>query len=98
MDRGAAARRGVTIVTVVWLTLAVAYGLFFSFSIFFAPLLEEFRWSRGVTAGAFSLSTVVQGVLSPVVGALVDRPGPRRVIVAGVACLGAASPITPVYR
>ena len=48
----------------MWLTLAVANGLYFSFSVFLVPLVEEFRWSRGLTAGALSLSTVVQGVLA----------------------------------
>lgn len=57
---------------------------------FFVPLVEEFRWSRALTAGALSLSTIVQGVLSPVVGVLVDRFGPRRVILAGGALLGSA--------
>lgn len=74
----------------VWLTLAVAYGLFFSFSVFFVPLIEEFRWSRALTAGALSLSTIVQGVLAPLVGMLVDRLGPQRVILVGVVLLGAA--------
>ena len=77
--------------TVVWLTLAISYGLYFSFSIFFVPLLEEFRWSRSLTAGIFSLSTVVQGLASPLVGILVDRLGPRRVLLTGAALLGGAS-------
>ena len=77
--------------TIVWVTLAVAYGLYFSFSIFFVPLLEEFRWSRGLTAGVFSVATVVQGLASPLVGALVDRVGPRRVLLAGATLLGTAS-------
>ena len=37
-----------------------------------------------------SVSTVVQGLLAPVTGVLVDRVGPRRVIVVGVVLLGAA--------
>lgn len=74
----------------VWVTLAVASGLYFSFPVFFVALLEEFGWSRGATAAAFSISSIVQGVLAPVVGALVDRLGPRRVMLGGACVLGAA--------
>src|SRR6185369_7794640 len=42
----------------VWLTLGITFGLMFSFSVFLVPLLEEFGWSRGLAAGAFSLSAV----------------------------------------
>jgi len=72
----------------VWITLAIASGLYFSFPIFFVALLEEFGWSRGATAAAFSISSITQGVLSPVVGTLVDRLGPRRVMLGGAALLG----------
>src|SRR5262245_49761528 len=72
----------------VWVTLAVTFGLFFSFPVFLVPLFEEFGWSRGATAAAFSISSIVQGLLSPVVGVLVDRVGPRRVILSGTAVLG----------
>lgn len=78
------------IVATVWFTLAIAFGLFFSFTIFFIPLIEEFRWSRGLTAGAFSLSTVIQGLLSPGIGLLVDRIGARRVILTGTLLLAGA--------
>ena len=74
--------------------LAAAHGLFFSFSIFFVPLLEEFGWSRALTAGALSVSTAVQGVLAPVAGAIVDRVGPRRVMLGGVVALGLSSMLT----
>ncbi|MCI0546212.1 MAG: MFS transporter [Candidatus Rokubacteria bacterium] len=77
-------------VGVVWLTLGIAFGLYFSFPVFFVPLLEEFGWSRGATAGAFSVSAVVQGLLSPGVGVLVDRLGPRRVMLAGSVLLSLA--------
>jgi MFS family permease len=79
------------LVAVVWVTLAVAYGLFFSFSIFFVPLIQEFRWSRALTAGAMSLSSIVQGVGAPLAGVLADRFGPRAMITAGVVMLAAAS-------
>src|SRR5207245_8959174 len=50
----------------------------------------EFGGSRGANAAAFSISSVVQGVLSPVVGMLVDRFGPRRVMLGGACLLGGA--------
>src|SRR5215510_9160021 len=79
-----------TVVATVWLTLAIASGVYYSFPIFFVALLEEFGWSRGATAAAFSISSVVQGLLSPVVGMLVDRHGPRRVMLWGAILLGGA--------
>ena len=79
-----------TVVGAVWVTLAIASGLYFSFPIFFVALVEEFGWSRGATAAAFSLSSIVQGVLSPAVGILVDRLGPRRVMLGGAGLLGGA--------
>lgn len=83
-----------SIVAVVWVTLAAAYGLFFSFSVFFVPLVEEFHWSRGLTAGALSLSTIVQGLLAPAVGGLVDRVGARPVMVVGSVLLAGAAMLT----
>ena len=77
------------VIGTVWITLAIASGLYFSFPIFFVALVEEFGWSRGATALAFSISSIVQGVISPVVGMLVDRLGPRRVMLGGAFLLGA---------
>ncbi len=74
----------------MWITLAIASGLYFSFPVFFVALLDEFGWSRGATAAAFSIASLVQGAISPVVGMLVDRAGPRRVMLGGASLLGGA--------
>jgi MFS family permease len=92
----AAAPHGV--VAAVWVILAAGYGLFFSFSIFFVALIEEFGWSRALTAGAFSISTVVQGLLAPFVGVVVDRLRPRRIIAAGIVVLASSLLLAATIR
>ncbi len=75
-------------VTVV--TLALAYGVWYAYSVFLVALLREFGWSRSVLAGAFSLFTLVSGGAGPVLGALADRFGPRRLILLGGVLLAAS--------
>ena len=67
--------------------LTVVFGL--GFNVLFLPILREFGWSRALTSGAFSLRAVEAGLLAPVVGFLVDRWGPRIVILLGVIFGGA---------
>lgn len=75
-------------VTVV--TLALAYGVWYAYSVFLVALLKEFGWSRSVLAGAFSIFTLVSGGAGPILGALADRFGPRRLVLVGGALLAAA--------
>jgi len=75
-------------VTVV--TLALAYGVWYAYSVFLVALLREFGWSRSVLAGAFSVFTLVSGGAGPLLGALADRFGPRRLILFGGLLLAAA--------
>ena len=65
------------------LTLALAYGIWYSYSVILVALLAEFGWSRSVLAGAFSVFTVVHGATGPVIGALCARFRPMRVTAAG---------------
>ena len=71
-------------------TLALAYGVWYAYSIFLVALLREFGWSRSVLAGAFSLFTLVNGAVNPVLGWLADRAGPRRLVAAGGVLLAAS--------
>jgi MFS family permease len=73
---------------VIALTLALAYGVWYSYSVVLVALLREFGWSRSVLAGAFSVFTLVHGAVNPVVGALGDRLRPMRLMAAGGVALG----------
>jgi MFS family permease len=75
---------------VIALTLALAYGVWYSYSVVLVALLHEYGWSRSVLAGAFSVFTLVHGAVNPVVGALCDRLRPMRLMAAGGVALGLA--------
>jgi MFS family permease len=64
----------------------------------FPPILDEFGWERGVTAGAFSFGFLVSAVLSPSLGRLMDVRGPRVVIELGVALMGAGLLLATLVR
>ena len=70
------------------LTLAIAYGIWYSYSVILVALLNEFGWSRSVLAGAFSVFTLVHGGVNPVIGMLCARFRPLRVMAAGGAAMG----------
>lgn len=63
---------------------------FRGFQAFFDPIVETFGWSRGATAAALSLQRTEGGLISPFVGTLLDRFGPRRVMAFGVTITGAS--------
>ena len=75
---------------VIGLTLALAYGIWYAYSVILVALLAEFGWSRSVLAGAFSVFTLVHGALNPLVGALCARFKPMRVTAAGGLAMGLA--------
>jgi MFS family permease len=72
------------------LLLSVTY--FQGFQAFFLPILHEMGWSRTLLSGAFSLRQVENGLLSPLVGMMVDRLGARKIILGGLllGCAGMA--------
>lgn len=80
---------GWLVVGVVFVTMAICVNARTAFSLFFPPILDEFGWERGVTAGAFSFGFIVAAVLSPLLGRMMDRHGPRVVMEIGVVATAA---------
>ena len=72
------------------ITLALAYGIWYSYSVILVALLQEYGWSRSVLAGAFSVFTLVHGGVNPLIGAMCDRMRPLALMAAGGAALGVA--------
>src|SRR5439155_1205548 len=87
---------GWVIVAVAFVTMGVGVNARTAFSLLFPPILDEFGWERGVTAGAFSFGFLVSAVLSPSLGRLMDRRGPRVVIELGVGLMAAGLLLAPL--
>ena len=79
---------GWVIVAVVFVTMGVAVNARTAFSLLFPPILDEFGWERGTTAGAFSFGFIVSAIMSPSLGRLMDRRGPLVVNELGVVLIG----------
>jgi MFS family permease len=87
---------GWIIVGVTFVTMAIGVNARTAFSLFFPPIIDEFGWERGVTAGAFSFGFVVSAAVSPLIGRLMDRAGPRAVMELGVALMAGGLLLAPL--
>ncbi|MET0445558.1 MAG: MFS transporter, partial [Pseudorhodoplanes sp.] len=87
---------GWVIVAVTFVTMAIGVNARTSFSLFFPPILQEFGWDRGVTAGAFSFGFLVSAIMSPLMGKLMDRGGPRAVMELGTVLMAAGLLLAPL--
>jgi sugar phosphate permease len=78
---------GWIIVAVALVSMAFWFGIRSNFSVFYVALLEEFGWKRGDSAGVQSMALITYTVMAPLVGGLIDRFGPRRVVIPGILIL-----------
>lgn len=79
---------GWVIVAVVFITMALGVNARTAFSLLMPPILDEFGWERGVTAGVFSFGFLVTGAMGPLIGRMMDVHGPRWVMGIGIAATG----------
>jgi MFS family permease len=56
------------------------WSAFYAFGVFFKPMLKEFGWTRAMTSGAFSLCSIIQGLLGIAMGGVTDKFGARVVM------------------
>jgi MFS family permease len=89
---------GWVLVAVSFVTMAIGVNARTAFSLLFPPILAEFGWDRSITAGAFSFGFLISAVITPCVGWLVDRRGPRIAVEAGVAAMGSGLLLAALIR
>ena len=71
------------------IVLSVGAGFYWlGFGVFFLPLAVEFNTNRTTLAGAMAIAQLEGGLLGPIDGYLVDRFGPRRMMVIGISIMG----------
>ena len=60
-----------------------------AYTVFLIAFIDAFGWTRAEASIAYAVSQLVSGATSPLVGVLVDRLGPRRMVVIGGILLSA---------
>ncbi|TAD89397.1 MAG: MFS transporter [Alphaproteobacteria bacterium] len=69
----------------------VTFGIRAAFGLFLVPMSAEFGWGRDVFSDAMAISNLLFGAAQPVAGAIADRYGARRVLLAGITIYAAGT-------
>jgi len=72
------------VVACFFISLYVGGVVFYGFTTLIEPLADDFGWSYTQISFAASLRGMEMGILAPLVGILVDRWGPRRLLFGGL--------------
>jgi len=82
-------RRAWILLGAAFVTFSVGAGFMHAYTVFLVTFVEVFGWGRAEVSIAYSVSQMVNGISSPLVGWLVDRLGPLRLILMGGVLLAA---------
>ena len=75
------------VLSIVFLTTLTSAGVRSSPSVLIHPLEAEFGWSRALIASAVSMNLLLFGVAAPISGWLIDKYGPRKVMIGSLGLL-----------
>jgi MFS family permease len=81
---------GWVVIAVGFITLTIAFGIWYSYSVFFLSIVSEFGWNRASASSIFSIFLICHALMGLLTGFLQDRYGPRIVIPVGACILAVA--------
>lgn len=81
-------------VAAAFLSTFVVFGVAYSFGTFFEPMAEDFSAGSGAISLVFAITSFAYFLLGPITGRLVDRFGPRPVLLGGALALGTGLALT----
>lgn len=76
------------VVLICFLVLACSFAARAILGLTMPSLELEFGWSRTTLSSGISMALIVMAAVAPVVGALLDRFGPRIILITGLAAIG----------
>lgn len=82
---------GWIVVGVAALTVMIAAGVRGAPAVLIHPLEQDFGWARASISIAAALGLLLYGFVSPAAGAIIDRFGPRRLMLVGVLLVGVST-------
>lgn len=85
---------GWVVVAASFVVGVAGYGTYFSFTLFYPSLVQEFGWTRTAVSGALSLGLIGYGLCALPMGWCVDRYGPRITVVCGGVLLGTGTALS----
>lgn len=79
---------GWLVVAVSFVTISLVSPIGTTFQLFYQALKDQYHWSHASISGIYGLHQFLNGAISPLVGWLLDRYGPRRTMPIGALILG----------
>lgn len=76
---------------ITFLAILAGSGVRSTFGVFIKPIEKEMGWDRAAISVAASFSLFLQGAVGPLIGKLVDRFGPRKMLCGGILLLAAGA-------
>ncbi len=89
---------GWIIVAITASVLLLAAGVRSAPGVFIVPIEQDMSWQRSVVSGAVAFGILVFGLTAPFSGRLMDRFGPRRVVLVGLLVIAASMASSALRR